>query len=447
MNIKHYVLLLIAVNLVSVIFGQNTINSPYTHIGLGETGTTENSMLVGLGSKNPAVADSATLNCSNPASLTYLSTGQPLYGIGLTTRFSNFTGSEINAFRPAAYVDQFGIGFGFRNRMGLAFGLTPYARKGYTMYDKTYSGLDSVYYTYKGSGTISKAFLSVALAPIHTSRTHVSIGFEGGWLFGTTKNTRISQLTGYSATLGGIDHLDYTVNALHYNLGLNIQQRIAKNQFLQLGLALQPRQHLSAVQDQRLTYGLVAKENFNTIIDEVLNVQGTVYTGLSYQTGLSYKVQFKSQRKNNSLRSSQLGLILGYDAQQQEQNQSTFDSTLSLLNTQRFAAGIEYIPESQFQQNGSTLATWERVRYRLGVYHYTLPYVLTSGTVTDRGLTLGLSLPLIAQQSMASLNLGVSYGNRTAQIAGVSETYAGLQVGIVFAPAPFERWFKKRKLD
>ena len=433
--------------MVTAFFGQNTINSPYTNIGFGESGTTENSMLVGLGSKNPSIADSATLNTSNPASLTQLSTGQPLYGIGVTTRFSNFSGTDINAFRPAAYVDQFALGFGFKNRVGLAFGLTPFARKGYTIYDKEYTGLDSVYYTYKGSGTISKAFLSFAFAPIHTSRTHISVGAEGGWLFGTTKNTRISQLTGYSATLGGIDHVNYTVNALHYSLGLTLQQQITKTQHVQLGISLQPDQTFDAVQNERLTYGLVAKENFNTIIDEVLDLKGKATTGLAYQTGLSYKVQFKGQRKNNSLRSSQIGFILGYDVQQKASVQSTFDTTLSVINTQRFAAAIEYIPESQFQQNGATLATWERVRYRIGTYQYTLPYVLTAGTITDRGLTLGLSLPLIAQQSLASLNLGFSYGNRKTQYAGLSETYAGLQVGVVFAPAPFERWFKKRKLD
>jgi hypothetical protein len=77
-----------------------------------------------------------------------------------------------------------------------------------------------------------------------------------------------------------------------------------------------------------------------------------------------------------------------------------------------------------------------------------LPYSFKQEQFIDRGYTLGFGIPIIAQQSLSNINIGISYGTRsTQQIGSYNQSYFGIQFGVTIAPSVFDRWFRKRRLD
>jgi hypothetical protein len=65
----------------------------------------------------------------------------------------------------------------------------------------------------------------------------------------------------------------------------------------------------------------------------------------------------------------------------------------------------------------------------------------------ERGITLGFGLPLLAQVSLSSLNVGFTLGQRSIPNTDWSENFIGARVSLIMAPSNFEKWFRKRQLD
>jgi len=53
----------------------------------------------------------------------------------------------------------------------------------------------------------------------------------------------------------------------------------------------------------------------------------------------------------------------------------------------------------------------------------------------------------LIQQSLSSVNFSFQMGERTNESSSLNEKYGGIQVGLIFCPSSFDRWFRKRKLD
>ena len=84
----------------------------------------------------------------------------------------------------------------------------------------------------------------------------------------------------------------------------------------------------------------------------------------------------------------------------------------------------------------------------MGGYYDMLPYFQNGNQYLDRGVSLGLGIPILAQQSLSSVNFSFSLGQRSNFVSGdLNENYIGINAGIILSPASFERWFRKRKLD
>ena len=65
----------------------------------------------------------------------------------------------------------------------------------------------------------------------------------------------------------------------------------------------------------------------------------------------------------------------------------------------------------------------------------------------EQGVTFGFGLPLLAQVSLSSLNLGLTLGQRTIATGVWKEQFIGARVSLIMAPSNFEKWFRKRQLD
>jgi hypothetical protein len=87
------------------------------------------------------------------------------------------------------------------------------------------------------------------------------------------------------------------------------------------------------------------------------------------------------------------------------------------------------------------------MKYRIGAYQFTLPYVTLGEQVTDFGTTFGFGIPVIVQNSLSSINLGVTIGSRgVTNSQAFKEKYYGINIGVSIAPGN-DKWFIKRKLN
>ena len=219
-----YLTLLFLTNALS----QSNINSPYSFYGLGELGGLDHCVTSGLGNTTITIQDSTLLNFYNPATYSSLGKGQPLFSLGVSTKLSTFSENQDSYFSSITNIQNFALGMSFSKHFGLAFGLKPYARRGYEFSSRILVDEDSLIYTYSGEGGINEVFIGLSSNILKYKGAVVSIGGNVGWLFGNTSNTRKSRLieSGNTQYAGGISIKSIQVRSLHYEIGLSYVQKI-----------------------------------------------------------------------------------------------------------------------------------------------------------------------------------------------------------------------------
>jgi hypothetical protein len=167
----------------------------------------------------------------------------------------------------------------------------------------------------------------------------------------------------------------------------------------------------------------------------------------STQIGLSYAWKLPKYKRQTRELHPQLQLFASYSlfgSLSQNQNILTgFDQK----DYNRMSFGLQYQPEFKVLENIATLKPLEKLTYRVGYYQQTLPYTNSGVQYEEQGLTIGFGLPLLAQVSLSSLNVGLTFGQRSIPTGIWKEQFIGARVSLILAPSNFEKWFRKRQLD
>lgn len=434
--------------LLNVSFAQVTTSHPLSSYGIGETNTGSNAITSALGNVNSVWIDSTNVNFYNPSSYSRLSKGNTLMSLGIESRFSFYEQQGVSEFRTASLIDHFSLAFKTSKRSGLTFGLKPYANSGYEFSQSTFTGIDSILYTYSGNGNIQDAFLGFGFAPIATKNSHLSIGANAAYLFGFVTNERRSELITGGTSQGGLSSDITRVSSFHYQLGAHFEQKIAKSHSLLIGFTMDPAQNFNS----NIENSLFSASNIGSpsIYDTVFSItsEGSIRALTSYEIGLKYKFYFKATKRKSTSRRPNITLAASYKSNQGLE--STFDNgdEWTVGPSDAFCFGLSYSPETKLFENVATLKMFEKLNYRIGYYHRNLPVSPNAASYTDRGTTFGIGIPILAQMSLSSLNLAFVLGQKgTGQEANIEERYIGFKFGVVFSPSNFEKWFRKRKLD
>jgi hypothetical protein len=167
--------------------------------------------------------------------------------------------------------------------------------------------------------------------------------------------------------------------------------------------------------------------------------------------GLGYTLSFKNLVKNNRKLNSELKFLLNYSASDFSNYQENFDS-LSISNligkTNRYNIGIQWIPERNYFENNALSKFYQRIYYRTGFFTENIYFSNSNEQMNHFGITFGIGIPIFAQQSLSSINFGVTLGQIEKNIENsLVEKYANLNFGIILSPSFFDKWFRKRKLD
>lgn len=428
-------------------YSQSITAEPASFYGLGEMSAKGHGIFDALGKNTINVFDSSILNHYNPATYNRLSKGATLYTVSLHSRQSWYSNASTQQFAATPMVEQFTLGFKIRKQMGMSFGLRPFSARGYQIAETIFTGLDSIYYIYNGKGAIQDLYLGYSLGLIEKPTTKWAIGANASYLFGTLINERTSELLTGSTNAGGLERNSLVMRAFYTEFGTYFTQQLGKKHSIGLSAVYQPALNLGADFQKELyssaTIGVPA--SFDTIL--VSSDAFSAQLSESMQFGFNYAWKLPTYKRQTRELHPQLqlfGSLSQFGAMRQNASLITgFDQQAY----QRISFGMQYQPELKVVENIATLKGFEKMTYRFGYYQQTLPYTNNNIQYSEQGITLGVGIPLLAQVSLSSLNVGLTLGQRTLESGIWKEQFIGARFSLIMAPSNFEKWFRKRQLD
>jgi hypothetical protein len=430
-------------------WSQSSTNQPASFYGLGESAGQNHAIFDALGKNTINVFDSTILNFYNPATYNTMSTGNTLYSYGIQTRISNYSEQTKMQIGIAGMVDHIAIGLKIKKNMGMAFGLKPYSSRGYQIIDKTFTGFDSLQYTYNGSGAIQDLFLGYSYGLVYRPKTKLSIGTNASYLFGTVTNERQAKLIASGSNQGGLNKNSMIIRSFHYELGAYFQQQIGKKQLLSLSAVYIPYQTIKGeYQDEFYTASNInSSSTYDTIAFSRSPIQ--LLNSSTIQLGLNYSILLPNMKRQSRELHPKLSLMASLSQfGALEHNAPDLIPDFGMTNFQRLSFGAQFNPESRLMENISTLKGIEKMSYRFGYYTQTLPYTTNAIQYKESALSFGLGLPIMAQMSASSVNFSINVGNRTSnQSFGIQEKFISVNLSFILAPSNFDKWFRQRKLD
>jgi hypothetical protein len=444
----RHTLSLLFIAFLTGIYSQSSTKDPISYSGIGEQATGSHSIYNALGKNNFNFFDSTQLNFFNPASYSSLSNGNTLFSMDVTSRISRYQQGTTSELSGTALVEHFAIGFKMKKNMGMAFGLRPYSTRGYSFSEKQFTGTDTLEYTYTGTGGIQNLFLGFSYAVINKKKSKLAFGANASYLFGSVNNQRKSLLVQSSTSQGGLSYDIFQMRAFHYEIGTYYRQQITKKQQLMVSAVVEPAQNYATSYKEELytASNIELPSTFDTLIYN--QTSGKINVDLSYKIGINYLFALPDWQRNTRILHPGLNVLFSYAHYGAVQPSIGTLTSFPLVSYNKYSFGLQFNPELRLSENITNLKALEKLSYRIGAYQQTLPYILNNQQYSDRGMTFGLGIPILAQQSLSSLNIAFQLGQRGInEVSSLKESYLGINFGLIVSPSSFDKWFRKRKLD
>ncbi len=436
------------------IFGQKFTTSPFSSIGIGEFGSMEHPSFCGIGGAFTAAIDSINVNFYNPSSYSFLAQGQPLFSTGVSTRLSTYSENGSSYKTGLSGVNHFVFGIPFARIFGIAFGVKPFARTGYSISDREAVGAsDTMNYSYNGTGSFNEAFTGFSIKVLNLNSKKISnklaLGTNFGYVFGNNLNQKLSNLSTLNS--GGIEETNLQVKSIYLDFGLNYQLTFNKTSRFIAGATYTPNQNLATTKNLGLYYALEVTDS-RSIIDTItsINEKGSISMPSMMSFGFSYIFRPNVDSTFNKVKIFQMTVFGSYTETNWSEYKTNFESDeqLTLLKSTKYSAGIEFIPHYNYFDRSKNIGYLSRIRYKVGAQYATLPLERLGKQLVDKSVNLGFSFPIVSQRSVSSLNLSFSAGNRgNGEANSLNERFYGINFGISIAPGLNDRWFKKYKID
>ncbi len=426
---------------------QSITAEPASFYGLGEMSSKGHGISDALGKNAINVFDSTMVNHYNPATYNRLSKGATLYTVSLHSRQSWYSNATTQQFAATPMVEQFTLGFKIRKQMGLSFGLRPFSARGYQISQTQFTGLDSIRYNYTGKGAIQDLYAGYSVGLIEKPNTKLAIGANASYLFGTLVNERSSELLTGASAAGGIERNSLVMRSFYTEIGTYFMQQISKNHAFSLRAVYQPQLTLGGTYQRELysTATLGTPSSYDTILNSSQAFSAKL--AQSTQFGFSYAWKLPKYKRQTRELHPQLQLFASYSQFGSLNQNENLLTGFNQNDYSRMSFGLQFQPEFKVLENIATLKGYEKLSYRVGYYQQTLPYTNGGLAYQEQGLTFGFGLPLLAQVSLSSLNVGLTFGQRTIASGIWKEQFIGARVSLIMAPSNFEKWFRKRQLD
>jgi hypothetical protein len=433
-------------------WAQTTSSSPYSTAGIGEEGALPEAQYGGMGNISSIVFDSTLINTYNPSSYSLMSFGQPLFSVGVASRFSTYSNDQGSFKGKTTGISNITMAIPIGNRFGIGLGLKPFTRKGYNLSQRSYAYDDSTTFNYQGYGSTNLLFVGLAYSIIKTDKTYLSVGFNLGYLFGSVTNQRSSVFDANSPA-GGVDLTTYRMKAFHYSFGASYQRflDIDKRKQLFLSAVYTPQISMNSYRDYSLYYATDVNNqlSYTDTISYIEDNQGKIVFPSKQTFGAGYSFT-PNTTKNNDRMKYQLGVFAEVNLMQWEAYTEQFDTHASAAFSNTFSSkvALQFIPNIDATKKSKGIKYFSKVKYRIGGQYGLLPNSMNGRQLKTTMVTAGLGFPFLGQKTNSSLNISFQYGSSgTGNAADLKERFYSINFGVIIAPSSYEKWFKKYKLD
>ena len=406
MNMKRYIVLVVATMMVMGAWAQNATSSPSSRFGYGELNSNLPGAYRAMGGVGIGMRSNKAINPAQPASYTACDSMTFMFDLAgsfLYTNYGDANGVNNKVNGNLEYLTmQFPL---WKRYVAMSLGMNPYSAVGYDF--AVADSINSDYYytkSYKGEGGFTQVYggLSVNICD------WVALGVNAYYMFGDV--SQIRSLTFTNASMDSVEQVySMRANSLRLRYGLQFFHTFGDHS-ITLGGVFENKQPFS-----RMEYEQVE----STTNDTVMTMNGGFEMPMMYGAGLSYGYANR--------------LLLGLDYQCQDwSNAIYFGDQKGLLARHRWALGVEY-------RNDPTSRKYaDRVLWRAGI-NYTTSYT-ASYSQPEMGVSVGVGFPLRSVGTM--INTTLEYSHRGIGGNVLNENSLRLVVNASIS----EHWFFKRKL-
>ena len=429
-------LLLLALTGNGMAFAQDTAAdtgySPYSLFGLGqlsEQGTAYNATMAGLG-----IADRNVrfINLLNPAAVTAREPKSFMMDFGVTENNVIYSANAATSGDPTATgkltsanntFNMNHIVFSFPMWKHTAFkaGIMPYSSVGYSLRsleksDELLAEVGDIQYYRIGQGGLYKAFLGAGI----TLWDRLSLGVDGQYYFGNIVRYNYANFGSSSVYRSINSGWDNYLSGLNAKFGLQYEQPLSRKTRLTVGATCQLGANISG-ESRRFAYGIASST------DTITNVTTPV-------SGIRIPLELGA---GFTLRGSDRWMV-GFDYTRQDWTNANLDPTPGVnfapAVQQAFRLGAELTPNRY-----DIRYFFKRLTYHGGLFYEQSYLSLNGHQVTDRGVTLGVSIPVSRYYN--SISLGVTAGQRgTVDDNLIRETYVTFHIAFSL----HDIWFLKQ---
>lgn len=409
----------------TLLFAQfnNNTTSPYSRYGLGDIQSKGFGRSAGMAGASLGSRYNQQINLSNPASYTAIDSLGFMFEFGVEGRFSSFQNDLGSTKSNDINFQYLAMNFQINNWMAATMGLTPYSDVGYSVNIlEEVENAGNILTQYSGAGTISNAFLGLAVEPIK----NVSIGANLNYLFGKlNRNAQVYFLE--SSDFYGIQKYgDIRLSDFGLDFGVQVTLPLKNSSHLILGAVFEnsPKYNatFSDITQKDLNSG-TAYDQDTLFFEEEAN--GVIEMPLTFGFGISYV-------KENSLE-------VNFDYTHQSWSDAIFFGSHSsfLTDLNKFAFGAEWIPDKF-----SIRSYLNKVAFRAGFKYEETYLIFDNQQINDFGISFGVGLPVY--RSRTTINVAAEIGKRgTKQNNLVLENYARLNVSVNL----YDLWFIKKRFN
>lgn len=406
----------------------NSTSSPYSRFGLGDLQPYSFGRTSAMGGASLASRNNQQINFANPASYTAVDSLVFMFEFGVRGKFARYSNDITSMNANDINLSYFAMNFQITNWMATSLGLTPYSDVGYDVeINDEVENAGNILYKYYGDGSISKAYLGLAVEPVK----NISVGANLNYVFGLL--TRNAQTYFLDAADFYNNQRNESLRIRDFNLTLGAQATIPLNNEQQITLAavLENKPTFTRFYSDLNTKYLQILVNNTTRADQDTikpfrtEEKGNLEFPLTYGFGISYV-------KNNSLE-----INADYYHQGWSDVNLPGGGSDVLTDLNKFAVGAEWIPDKF-----SIRSYLNRIAYRAGLKYENTYLEFDNQRINDFGISFGVGLPVY--RSNSTINISAELGRRgTKQNNLVLENYAKLNLSVNL----YDLWFIQRRFD
>ena len=419
----RYLLIVLFLIVSPVVWAQTILNSPYSYIGMGEIQSGDNATQMMMGGIGVSNSNGIYANMVNPALLAR--NRYTNFEVGVNTEYKTLQDYRQQQKIFGGNYQSLNLTLPVSSRWTMSVGIRPHSAVEYET--KSYRrlnllGVDSLIYSYKGSGGVSKVSIlnGVRLAK------EFYVGLQIDYLFGqVNRNVATQNLSDGQFYKVQLEDLS-SYSDFQFKAGFAYRQKIKSDIFLNVGATLDLSSSINVNQTKRFaTFDVSGLSiiNADTLDKPAASVQ---------QIPVSKRFGFSIEKIANWM------FGVDYTTTDWSKVTNNLGRSTSLPTSHKVSIGGEYTPDIESISN-----YFKRTTYRVGGSIEKTPYdFLGNGSYAmDKNVSFGVALPL---RNLSLLNIAYQLGRRGLITEnGMEEQYQRITVGLTFS----DLWFQKQKIN